>query len=61
MVYGDKLEHLRRLAEQDNDRPARRREAIEAALAAGHSRKEIAAALGITRQALHQYLGRRTK
>ena len=25
MVYGDKLEHLRRLAEQDNDRSEERR------------------------------------
>lgn len=62
MVCGkDHLYELRAIAAMTRQAPDFRAQAIRDAIAAGHSRKEIAEALGVTRQALSQYLERRTK
>ena len=55
----NELARLRRVADEDNAAPARRYAAILDALNAGHSRRECAEALGITPEALRQFLQRR--
>lgn len=53
------LNRLRRIAEEDNAAPVRKYAAIADALVAGHSRRDIADALGITTEALRQFINRR--
>ena len=55
------IERLRLLADQDNDPGDRRHKAILAALDAGHSYAEIGRALGVTRQAVYEFVARRER
>lgn len=64
-MYGDILQRLRDLARFEAEvypaYRASRFNLIHEAEAAGHSRKEIADALGISRQALARFIERRTQ
>lgn len=61
MANDKSMLRLRCIADEDNAAPNRRYAAIIDAFAEGHSRREIAEALGITRQSLDEFIARRER